>query len=56
MNYKDNKMSNNEKAVKPAYESVSCSVTEVETQGVLCVSSIGGSLNGGLNSYNGGAL
>lgn len=48
---------NKEKAVKPAYEDLTCSLTEVETQGVLCVSDSGsGSLFGGLGPYTGSAL
>ena len=51
-----NSISNKEKAVKPAYESVTCSVVEVETQGVLCASNSGGEITGGLNAYNGSEL
>ena len=48
---------NNGKFVKPAYESLTCGILEVETQGVLCASnSDEGSLTGGLNLYNGSAL
>ena len=46
-----------EEAVKPAYEKVSCHLTEVETQGLFCVSDSGsGSLFGGLGPYTGSAL
>ena len=31
-----NSINNKEQAVKPAYESMTCGVVEVETQGVLC--------------------
>ena len=52
-----NSFNKNEEAVKPAYESVTCSVVEVETQGVLCASNNGGgSLFGGLDPYSGRAL
>ena len=44
-------------AVKQAYESISCSLIEVEPQGVLCASNVDeGSLTGGLNLYTGSAL
>ena len=51
-----NIISNKDKAVKPAYESVSCSVVEVEPQGVLCASNSGGEYTGGLSSYSGSSL
>ena len=51
-----NSISNKEKTVKPAYESVACSVVEVEPQGVLCASNNGGEITGGLNAYNGSEL
>ena len=42
---------------KKPYESVSCYLTEVEMQGVLCASnSEAGSLTGGLGPYTGSAL
>lgn len=44
-----------EKAVKPAYESVSCDVVDVEMLGVLCESSSEG-LTGGLTLYSGSEL
>ena len=48
---------NNEEVEKPSYEKVSCHLTEVETQGVFCVSDSGsGSLFGGLGPYTGSAL
>ena len=52
-----NIINNEEEAVKPAYEKVTCHLTEVETQGVLCASnSEEGSLTGGLGPYTGSAL
>lgn len=52
-----NSIKNNEKAVKLAYESMTCSVVEVEVQGVLCASNNdNGGLYGGLNQYTGSAL
>lgn len=52
-----NSIVNIKKTVKPAYESVSCSVTEIEMQGVLCASnSESGGLFGGLGPYSGSAL
>ena len=52
-----NSINNKEQAVKPAYESMTCGVVEVETQGVLCASNNGGgSLLGGLDPYSGSAL
>ena len=50
-----NSINNKKEAVKPAYESMICSVVEVETQGVLCAS-YDEELTGGLNSYSGSAL
>lgn len=50
-----NSINNKVEAVKPAYERVTCSVVEVETQGVLCASN-NVELTGGLDSYNGSAL
>lgn len=48
---------NNEEVEKPSYDNVSCHLTEVETQGVFCVSDSGsGSLFGGLGPYTGSAL
>lgn len=49
----------NGKAVKPAYESLSCNLLEIEPQGVLCGSNSGhsdGDLFGGLGPYRGSAL
>ena len=50
-------MNNIKTAGKPAYESLTCGVLEVETQGVLCASdSDDGSLIGGLTAYIGSML
>ena len=52
-------MKTNENGERIPYESVSCNVIEVETQGVLCASesgSDGGGLYGGLGPYSGSAL
>ena len=50
-------MNNNKTAVKPAYEKMTFSVTEVETQGVLCSSAAPQDpITGGLSNYTGSSL
>ena len=52
-----NSISNKEEAVKPAYESMTCLVIEVDTQGVICASNDDeGDHFGRLDPYNGSEL
>ena len=56
---KDNSNRNEINAGKPAYESMTCSILEVETQGVLCASNSPSELVYGLSQQqytNGGTL